>query len=85
MCLFFGPKCACFEQLPYPVQSLQTLTITVKPRFTDTHLIARATHCYGKFALFLAKDSSYIFSSSTRLTRTLPYFYGPLGVWIDRV
>lgn len=39
MFLFFGPKYACFEQLPYPFQSLQTLAITVKPRFTDTHLI----------------------------------------------
>ena len=39
MCPFFGPKCACFEQLPYPFQSLQTLTITVKFRFTKTHLV----------------------------------------------
>ena len=39
MRLFFVPKYACFEQLPYPFQSLQTLTITFKPRFTDTHLI----------------------------------------------
>ena len=76
MCLFFGPKCACFEQLPYPFQSFQTLQTDLNhysqiPLYGHP-LNTRATHYYGKFALLLAKESSYIFCTSTRLTRTLP-------------
>ena len=42
---------------------------SVEPRFTDTHLI-RTPHYYVRFVLSLGKESPYIFSKSTRLTRT---------------
>ena len=47
-----------------------------KPRFTDTRSIQKQ-HFYGQFALFLGKESAYIFSkinplnTDTRLIRTL--------------
>ena len=53
---------------------------TDKAGYTETLLI-RTTHYYGRFALSLGKERSYIFSKLNPLSTDT--FYGPLGVRIN--
>ena len=63
-------------------------SVTVKPRFTDTHLIQTA-HYYGQFSLFLRKERPQICSRLNPLNKDTPLivitdtFYGHFSVRIN--
>ena len=90
MRLCFVPKYACFEQLPYPFQSLQTLTITVKPRFTEAptlysgnSLLRKICFVPGERKLLHFLHFNPLLADTTLIH--MATFYGPLSVWIDPV
>ena len=55
-----------FPTLSHIIQLVKSLPL---PRF--------ASHCYGQLALYLGKESPYIFSESNPLNTDA--FYGPLS------